>query len=112
AKAREALERHLTKHPDDAFAHTQLGKALADVDQGGAALTEFQRALSLDPDSEEAQRLTGLALGRKGDEAEGFYPLALSSRRRGDELQLARDRAGASVGARAAAVPGRLPRPL
>src|SRR5207245_2038775 len=35
AKAREALERHLTKHPDDAFAHTQLGKALSDLDQGG-----------------------------------------------------------------------------
>ena len=84
AKAREALERHLTKHPDDAFAHTQLGKALSDLDQGGAALTEFQRALSLDPDSEEAQRLTGLALGRKGDEAEGFYHLALSSRLRGE----------------------------
>src|SRR5213078_454599 len=84
AKAREALERHLTKHPDDAFAHTQLGKALSDLDQGGAALTEFQRALSLDPDSEEAHRLTGLALGRKGDEAEGFYHLALSSRLRGE----------------------------
>ncbi|TMB49298.1 MAG: tetratricopeptide repeat protein, partial [Deltaproteobacteria bacterium] len=84
AKAREALERHLSKHPDDAFVHTQLGKALSDLDQGGAALTEFQRALSLDPDSEEAQRLTGLALGRKGDEAEGFYHLALSSRLRGE----------------------------
>ena len=84
AKAREALERHLTKHPDDAFAHTQLGKALSDLDQGSTALTEFQRALSLDPDSEEAQRLTGLALGRKGDEAEGFYHLALSSRLRGE----------------------------
>ena len=84
AKAREALERHLARHPDDAFAHTQLGKALTDLDQGGAALTELQRALTLDPDSEEAQRLTGIALGRKGDEAEGFYHLALASRLRGE----------------------------
>src|SRR5439155_23397099 len=31
-----------------------------------------------------AQRLTGIALGRKGDEAEGFYHLALASRLRGE----------------------------
>src|SRR5207245_2161611 len=84
AKAREALERHLARHPDDAFAHTQLGKALNDAGDSAAALTEFQRALGLDPDSDEAQRLTGIALGRKGDEAEGFYHLALASRLRGE----------------------------
>ncbi len=84
AKAREALGRHLARHPDDAFAHTQLGKALTDAGDTGAALTEFQRALALDPDSEEAQRLTGITLGRRGDEAEGFYHLALASRLRGE----------------------------
>src|SRR4029077_8389243 len=34
-KAREALERHLVKHPDDAFARTQLGKALSDAGDTG-----------------------------------------------------------------------------
>ena len=84
AKAREALERHLTKHPDDAFSHTQLGKALSDAGDQSAALTEFQRALGLDPDQEDAQRLLGITLGRNGNEAEGFYHLALASRLRGE----------------------------
>lgn len=84
AKAREALERHLAKHPDDAFSHTQLGKALADSGDQSAALTEFQRALGLDPDQEDAHRLLGIALGRNGNEAEGFYHLALASRLHGE----------------------------
>jgi predicted Zn-dependent protease len=84
AKAREALARHLSRHPDDGWSHLELGKALADAGDGNAALVEFQRAISLDADLDEAQRLTGVALGRQGDEARGFYHLALSSRLRGD----------------------------
>jgi cytochrome c-type biogenesis protein CcmH/NrfG len=38
----------------------------------------------LDGDLDEAHRLAGVALGRQGDEARGFYHLALSSRLRGD----------------------------
>jgi predicted Zn-dependent protease len=83
AKAREALGRYLAKHPDDAAAHLELGNALADGDEGGA-LTEWQRALRLNPDLDEAHRLAGLALGRKGDEAEGFYHLAVAARLRGE----------------------------
>ncbi|HLY38321.1 MAG TPA: hypothetical protein VKU61_09815, partial [Candidatus Binatia bacterium] len=48
------------------------------------SLVEFQRAIRLDPDLDEAHRLAGLALGRKGEEAEGFYHLALASRLRGE----------------------------
>src|SRR5439155_1547199 len=47
AKAREALERHLTKHPDDAFAHPQLGKALADGDQGRAGAASARADLTV-----------------------------------------------------------------
>jgi predicted Zn-dependent protease len=83
-KARAALGRHLARHPSDGWAHLQLGKALADAHDDAGALVEYQRALSLDPDLDEAQRLAGLALGRKGDEAEGFYHLALASRLRGE----------------------------
>src|SRR6185295_6945038 len=84
AKAREALARHLNRHPDDGWSHLELGKALADAGDGSAALVEFQRAISLDDDLDEAHRLAGVALGRQGDEARGFYHLALSSRLRGD----------------------------
>jgi len=84
AKARESLTRHLTKHPDDGWAHLELGKAIADAGSSGDAVVEFQRALALDPDLDEAHRLMGLELGRKGDEAEGFYHLALASRLRGE----------------------------
>ncbi len=83
-KAREALGRHLARHPNDAWTRLQLGKALAEVGDTAGALAEYQRALRLDPDLEEAQRLAGLALGRRGDEADGFYHLALASRLRGE----------------------------
>ena len=83
-KAREALGRHLARHPSDAWSHLQLGMALADVKDDAGALAEYQRAIGLDPDLDEAQRLAGLALGRKGDEVEGFYHLALASRLRGE----------------------------
>jgi predicted Zn-dependent protease len=83
AKAREALSRHLARQPGDGWAHLQLGKALADANDDGA-LAEYQRALTLDPELDEAHRLVGIALGRRGDEAEGFYHLALASRLRGE----------------------------
>ncbi len=49
-----------------------------------AALKEFQRAILLDPELEEAQRLAGLTLGRKGKEGEGYYRLALAAKLRGE----------------------------
>jgi predicted Zn-dependent protease len=84
AKAREALTRHLARHPDDAPAHLELGKALADSGDQAAALVEFQRAVTLDDELDEAQRMLGLTLGRQGQEAEGFYHLAVASRLRGE----------------------------
>jgi predicted Zn-dependent protease len=84
AKARDALGRHLGRRPEDGWAHLELGKALADAGESAPALVEFQRAVTLDPDLDEAQRLVGLALGQKGEEAEGFYHLAVASRLRGE----------------------------
>ena len=82
--AEAALRRRLAKQPSDAFAHLELGKALAEAKDDAGALKEFQRAISIDPDLDEAQRLTGLAYGRQGQQARGFYHLALSARLRGD----------------------------
>src|SRR5262249_54510801 len=84
AGARAALGRRLAQHPDDAFARLELGKALGDSGDASGSLVELQRAITLDPDLDEAQRLTGLALGRKGEEAEGVYHLAVASRLRGE----------------------------
>jgi beta-barrel assembly-enhancing protease len=84
ARARELLEQHLRRQPADAWAHLALGKVLADTGDEKAALREFQRALSLDGDLDEAHRLAGLALGRQGGKADGFYHLALASRLRGE----------------------------
>jgi len=82
--AKDTLGRFLAKHPDDGWSHLELGKALADSGDEPGALKEFQRAISLNPDLDEAQRLTGVALGRNGDEAEGFYHLAVASELRGE----------------------------
>jgi hypothetical protein len=40
--------------------------------------------MRLAPDLDEAHRLAGIALGRKGEEAEGLYHLAVASRLRGE----------------------------
>jgi predicted Zn-dependent protease len=82
-KARDALQRHLAKHPGDGWAHLELGKALNETEPD-AALVEFQRAARLDPELDEAHRLAGIALGRKGREGDGFYELALAARLRGE----------------------------
>ncbi len=83
-KAREALDRHLARRPDDGFGHLELGKALADAGDANGSLVELQRAVTLSPDLDEAHRLFGIALGRKGEEADGFYHLAVASRLRGE----------------------------
>jgi len=83
-KAREALGRHLARHPDDGWAHLEMGKAMAESGDQAGAMTEFQRALTLSPDLDEAHRLIGVALGRKGDEGEGFYHLGMASELRGE----------------------------
>jgi predicted Zn-dependent protease len=84
AQGRDALKQFLSKHPDDGWAHLQLGKALADGGDADQGLKELERAFTLDPDLDEAHRLAGLAYGRRGNEAEGFYHLALASRLRGE----------------------------
>jgi len=87
ADARQALETYLTRYPRSAWAHLMLGKALAEEGKEDDAAIEYRRALSLEPDYGEAHRALGLHLGRSGDEAEGFYHLALASRDRGDLQQ-------------------------
>jgi predicted Zn-dependent protease len=83
-QARATLGRHLARHPTDAWSHLTLGKVLADADDPDGARREFERAIRLDPELDEAHRLAGLTLGRKGREADGFYHLAVASRLRGD----------------------------
>lgn len=87
ALARSALEAHLARRPNDAFARLELGKALADAGDQAGAVRELQRAVTLDAALDEAHRRLGLALGRTGDEAQGFYHLAMAARLRGDLAQ-------------------------
>jgi predicted Zn-dependent protease len=82
--AETTLRRRLAKQPSDAFAHQELGKALADAKDDAGALKEFQRAIAIDPDLDDAQRLAGMTLGRRGDQSDGFYHLAVAARLRGD----------------------------
>lgn len=83
-EAKDALSRWLSHHPEDATARLELGKAFVGGKDDDAALKEFQRAILLDPELEEAQRLAGLTLGRKGKEGEGYYRLALAAKLRGE----------------------------
>ena len=81
------LQRYLAAHPGDAWAHLQLGKALADQGKNDQAVGEFQRAVRLDGDLDEAHRLLGMSLGRQGDQGQGFYQLAVAAKLRGDLSQ-------------------------
>lgn len=81
---RASLERHLARSPGDGWSHFELGKAYNELGQQDNAMREWQRAIRLTPDLAEAHRLVGLALGRKGDEAQGFYQLAVAAQLRGD----------------------------
>src|SRR5262249_16362154 len=74
-------------NPDDAEAHLNLGKALATAGDDDGALREYQRATTLEPTLDEAQRLGGVLLGRKGKEGDGYYHLALASREPADLRQ-------------------------
>jgi len=78
------LQRYLAAHPGDAWAHLQLGKALAEQGKNDQAVGEFQRAVRLDGDLDEAHRLLGMSLGRQGDQGQGFYQLAVAAKLRGD----------------------------
>ncbi len=82
--AETTLRRRIAKQPGDAFAHLELGKALADANDDAGALKEFERAIAIDPDLDEAQRLAGMTFGRRGEQALGFYHLAVAARLRGD----------------------------
>jgi predicted Zn-dependent protease len=83
-KAAEALERYLAARPGDGWAHLQLGKALADEGKAEDALREYQRAVRLNDGLDEAHRLMGMSLGRRGDQAQGFYQLGTAALLRGE----------------------------
>lgn len=83
-EAKTLLERALQRTPDDPTAHVDLGRVLEAQGDDRAALKEYQRAMTLAPDLDEAHRLAGLAFGRTGDQAEGFFHLAMASRLRGE----------------------------
>jgi predicted Zn-dependent protease len=84
AEATAAFERYLAEKPGDGWTHLQLGKALADGGKAEDAVREYQRALRLDDDLDEAHRLLGMALGRRGDQAQGFYQLGTAALLRGE----------------------------
>ena len=83
-KATTALQSYLASKPSDGWAHLQLGKAFADQGKAEDAVHEYQRALRLDGNLDEAHRLLGMSLGRKGDQAQGFYQLGTAALQRGD----------------------------
>ncbi len=83
-KAVSTLERYLATRPSDGWAHLQLGKAFAETGKTDDAMREYQRAARLDTDLDEAHRLLGMSLGRKGDKAQGFYQLGTAALLRGE----------------------------
>jgi len=78
------LQRYLASHPSDGWAHLELGKALADNGKPADAEREYQRAVRLDANLDEAHRLLGMSLGRQGDQGQGFYQLGTAALLRGE----------------------------
>src|SRR4030095_1996164 len=69
-QAVSTLQRYLTSPPSDGWAHLELGKPLADNGKPADAEREYQRAVRLDGDLDEAHRLLGMSLGRQGDQGQ------------------------------------------
>jgi predicted Zn-dependent protease len=88
--ARRHLEKHLAADPRDGWSRLELGKVLAATNDVDGSIREYRRAIDLDPELDEAHRLLGVTLGRRGDEEEGLYHLAMAARLRGDLVQALR----------------------
>lgn len=84
AQARERLQAHLARAPDDAGAHLDLGKAHEGLGDATAAMASYQRAVQLAPGLANAQHGYGMLAGRAGREGEGLYHLASAARLSGD----------------------------
>jgi predicted Zn-dependent protease len=80
AEAREVLGAYLERHPGDASATLDLAKAHEALGDREAALTAYERAVTLAPGHEMAHRNYGLLAGRDGRTAPGFYHLATAAR--------------------------------
>jgi predicted Zn-dependent protease len=85
--AKKALDTYLGRYPRDPWSHLMFGRAQAATGDEAAAIQEYRRALTLDPEYGDAHRELGLALGRQGKEADGFYHLAIAAREHGDLQQ-------------------------
>src|SRR5262249_7715170 len=83
-KAVPMLQHYLSSNPSDGWAHLQLGKAFAEAGKTDDAMQEYQRAARLNDNLDEAHRLLGMALGRQGDQGQGFYQLGTAALLRGD----------------------------
>jgi predicted Zn-dependent protease len=90
ALARQHLEKHLATDPRDGWSRLELGKVLAATNDVDGSIREYRRAIDLDPELDQAHRLLGVTLGRRGDEEEGLYHLAIASLLRGDLVQALR----------------------
>jgi tetratricopeptide (TPR) repeat protein len=66
----ESLARQaLSDRPDDAFMHVLLSRSLMHQDKTDQAITEVNRAISLNPDFAYSYRIQGMLLREKGDQA-------------------------------------------
>ena len=83
-RARDLLKRAVEADPQDAQAFADLAQAYEKLGETDAALTAYRRAVELAPDMESAHHGLAVLAGRAGQEAEGFYHLAISSRLRGE----------------------------
>ncbi|MFI5398708.1 MAG: M48 family metalloprotease [Candidatus Binatia bacterium] len=83
-KARELLSRAAEITPDDPLAHHELAKALEALNDNDGAMREYERALQLAPDLEEAHYNLGILAGRAGRPGEGFYHLGAAFELRGE----------------------------
>jgi len=63
----KVLQHYVGQHPDSATGHCQLGIALLRRQQANAALSAFNAALALDPDSQQALHFAGLLNAELGD---------------------------------------------
>jgi len=82
--ARDLLRRAVEADPADVGALTELAATLETLGDREGSMKAYRRAVDQAPWLESAQYGYGLAAGRAGDQAEGFYHLATAARLGGD----------------------------
>jgi predicted Zn-dependent protease len=83
-QARLLLSHAVEEDPDDPVAHYELAQVLESLGDAARAMRAYERTLQLAPGLAEAHHKLGILAGRAGQQADGYYHIAVAYKLRGE----------------------------